>query len=96
MRVRRAIAVVLLIVGAGCARLPYTASVVHEDPRVRVILQRELDRAGYAHPVQVTPADIAAVLRGFSVRDKQRVPLRWFAEEAPPKPLFRADEIALL
>lgn len=82
--------------GAACARLPYTASVVHDDPRVRITLQREVEPAGYAHPLQVTPRDVAALLRGFSVREQQRLPLRWFAEEQPPKPLFRADEIAVL
>ena len=34
------------------------------------------------------------MLKGFSIREQQRLPLRWFAEEVPPKPLFREDEIA--
>jgi len=80
----------------GCARLPYTTTTVHEDARVRVTVQRELDRPAYTQPIQLSQADIASILRGFSVREQQRLPLRWFAEELPPKPLFRADEIMLL
>ena len=30
---------------------------------------------------------------GFSFREKQRLPLRWFAEEVPPKKIFRSDEM---
>jgi len=33
------------------------------------------------------------VLTGFSFREKQRLPLRWFAEEVPPKKIFRSDEM---
>lgn len=80
----------------GCARLPYTTQVLHEDRRIRVTAQRELEPAGYSHPVQLTAEDLARMLRGFSLREAQRLPLRWFAEEAPPTPFFRADEIAVL
>jgi hypothetical protein len=88
-----AIAVALL---PGCARLPYTTQVIHEDRRVVTSLQREVQPAGYTHPVQLSPDDVEAILRGFSIRERQRLPLRWFAEEAPPKPLFREDEILAL
>jgi hypothetical protein len=81
---------------AGCARLPYTTQVVHVDRRVVTSLQREIEPPGYSHPVQLTAQETAAILRGFSIREKQRLPLRWFAEEAPPKPLFREDEILAL
>ena len=85
-----------VLVASGCARLPYTTQVVHQDPRILVSLQREVNPAGYSHPVQLSPGDIGLILRGFSVREKQRLPLRWFAEETPPKKLFREDEILLL
>jgi len=90
------IALALSLVGTGCARLPYTTSIVHEDARVRVTAQREVDRTAYTHPIQLSQVEIASALRGFSVREQQRLPLRWFAEELPPKPLFRSDEIMLL
>ena len=87
---------VLVLIGLGCARIPYTTTVVHEDQRVAVRLQREITPAGYTHPVQITPQQVAAILRGFSLREQQRLPLRWFAEEAPPKKLFREDELQVL
>lgn len=86
----------LALLGLGCARLPYTTTVVHEDQRVSVMLQREVTPAGYAHPVQIAPQQVAAILRGFSLREQQRLPLRWFAEEAPPNKIFREDELQVL
>jgi len=87
---------VLVLIGLGCARIPYTTSVVHEDQRVSVMLQREITPAGYTHPVQIAPQQVAAILRGFSLREPQSLPLRWFAEETPPKQLFREDELQVL
>jgi len=80
----------------GCARLPYTTKVVYEGPLVQVTLQQEVTPAGYSHPVQLSAQEAAAILRGFSLREEQRLPLRWFAEEAPPKTIFREDELILL
>ena len=100
MYVRRQLAAMsvafLVLIGLGCARIPYTTTVVHEDQRVAVTLQREITPTGYSHPVQVTPQQMAAILRGFSLREQQRLPLRWYAEEAPPKTLFREDELQVL
>ena len=87
---------VLVLLGLGCARMPYTTTVVHEDRRVAVMLQREIRPAGYAHPVQITPQQVSAILRGFSLREQQRLPLRWFAEETPPNKIFREDELQVL
>lgn len=87
---------VLVLIGLGCARIPYTTAVVHEDQRVSVMLQREIMPAGYRHPVQFAPQQVAAILRGFSLREQQRLPLRWYAEEAPPNKLFREDELQVL
>lgn len=81
---------------AGCARLPYTTKTVHSDSRVVTTVQREVKARSYTHPVQLTAVDIASVLKGLSVREQQRLPLRWFAEETPPKPVFRDDEIQAL
>lgn len=85
----------LVSVGA-CARLPSTTKVVHEDRRVEVKLQREVTPAGYAHPAQLTAEEVASILRGFSLRPQKNVPMRWFADEVPPKPVFREDEIMAL
>ncbi len=81
---------------ASCARLPYTTKVVHEDARVVVALQQEVEAVAYSHPVQLTPVELMNILQGFSFRPKQRMPLRWFAEENPPKPVFRQDELDAL
>lgn len=80
----------------GCARLPYTTKTIHEDERVVVTVQREVEARTYTHPVQLSGAEVASILRGLSVREQQRLPLRWFAEEAPPKPVFREDELQVL
>lgn len=96
-RVRSALTMLLLCVATtGCARLPYTTKVLHEDPRVMVSVQQEVKPARYTHPVQVTAVEVASLLRGFTLREKQRLPLRWFAEEAPPKRIFREDELQVL
>jgi hypothetical protein len=81
------------VIVEGCARLPYTTTVVHEDRRVMVALQRDPDAASYTHPVRLQPDELTAVLNGFSFREKQRLPLRWFAEEVPAKKIFRSDEM---
>jgi hypothetical protein len=85
-----------ILIGLGCARMPYTTSMVHQDQRVTVMLQREIEQPGYTHPVQIAPQQVATILRGFSLREEQRLPLRWFAEEAPPKKTFREDELDVL
>lgn len=81
---------------SSCARLPYTTKVVHEDPRVVITLQQEVEPAAYSHPTQMSAAELTDILQGFSFRPKQRMPLRWFAEENPPKPVFRQDELEAL
>lgn len=91
----RALCALLIVCGVsmGCARLPYTTQVVHEDRRVVVALQREPHPMPYSHPVQLQGAELSAILSGFSFREKQRLPLRWYAEEVPPKQIFRSDEL---
>ncbi|MCX5723010.1 MAG: hypothetical protein NTX84_00530 [Nitrospirae bacterium] len=91
---------ILLALGSlplwGCARMPYTTTVVYEEQRLSVMLQREVVLSAYAHPAQIAPQQMAAILRGFSLREQQSLPLRWFAEEMPPKKLFRDDELQVL
>lgn len=86
----------LAMMTEGCARLPYTTTVVHEDRRAIVSLQRDPDAKAYSHPVTLQADELTAVLNGFSFREKQRLPLRWFAEEVPPKKMFRSDEMQAL
>lgn len=84
------------LLAASCARLPYTTQTIHEDQWVVIALQKEIGETIYTHPVQLSATDVTAILKGFSLRPRQRLPLRWFAEEVPPTPLFRADELAVL
>ena len=90
------LSVLMMFVLGGCARLPYTKQILLDDPRLRVTIQQEIEGRGFTHPLELSASDIASILRGYSIREKQQLPLRWFAEEMPPKPLFRSDEIALL
>ena len=92
-RIGTAAIVVLTSAAVGCARMPYTTKTVHEDSRVAVDVQHEITPAKYSHPVQLTADQVAAILRNFSLREEQRLPLRWFAEEVPPKPVFREEEL---
>lgn len=92
---RRLMVCLIVIIGtaAGCARMPYTTKIVHEDFRVAVAVQREIAPARYSHPVQLTADQVAAILRNFTLREEQSLPLRWFAEEVSPKPIFREEEL---
>ena len=94
----RAICCLLVVAGlsGGCARLPYTTRTVHEDRRVVVALQREPQPAGYTHPTKLRQEELTSILNAFSFRKKQSLPLRWYAEELPPKPIFRTDELLVL
>jgi len=99
VRLGRCALVIIGTVGlmvTGCARLPYTTKTIQEDERVVVSVQHEVESREYTHPIQLTSSETAALLRGFSIREQQRLPLRWFAEEVPPKPLLREDEVQVL
>lgn len=91
-----AVLILALATADGCARLPVTTRAVHESGRVSVTLQREVAPAAYGHPVRLAAADVAAVLRGISLRREARLPLRWFEQELPPLRAFREDELSIL
>lgn len=80
----------------ACARMPYDTQTVHRDSRAAVVLQQEVEPAQYSHPIRLSADELMSILRGFSIRPQQRLPLRWFAEERPPDRLFREEELALL
>lgn len=95
-RVMPCVLALVVLAGAGCARVPYTTRVIADEARVAVLLQHEVKPAAYSHPLHLTAADLGALLRGLSVREQASLPVRWYAEERPPKPVFREDEIAIL
>jgi hypothetical protein len=90
------VAFTVLAAGGGCARLPFTTATIYESSYTQILLQQEVEPAGYTHPIRFTADQVAALLHGFSLRAEQSVPLRWFAEEQPPQKLLREDEIARL
>lgn len=85
-----------VLLALSCARLPYETTSIRQTERLRVTLQREVEAATYTHPVDLSTSEIEAVLAGYSIRPQPSLPLRWYAEEAPPTRLFRADEIQAL
>ena len=87
---------VTLLTMDGCARLPYVTKVVHEDRLAEVTLQREITPMGYTHPARLNPDEVTSILKGLSLRPQKTVPIRWFGEETPPKPVFREDELRSL
>jgi hypothetical protein len=95
---RRIVLVALIggLIATGCARLPYQTTTLYQGQRAAVVLQQEVEPARYSHPAQFRVHEIEAILRGFSIRAQQRLPLRWFAEERPPDRLFHEDELLVI
>ena len=94
-------AVLLPILGTalfGCARLPETTNTLHEDERVVVKLETDLDAppGTRTNPISISKEQLSKLLRGFSVRLMSRVPIRPFADDAPPRKLFRETELDVL
>lgn len=83
---------------SGCARLPETTRVLHEDDRVVVRFETDLEarRTTYTTPTDLAQEQLVALLRGYSVRADSHAPIRLLADETPPRKLFREMEIAAL
>lgn len=87
---------------AGCA-VPHSLSrTTYEDPANFVRVENdpsvfpELPHSLHNHPVNITPDQMAKILRGFKVRE-HRVRLHvLIAGEAEKEPAFRENEIELL
>lgn len=82
---------------SSCARLPETTRVLHEDDRVVVKLETDLDVPPGTRNEQSTLSreQLTDLLRGFSVRAESQVPIRLLAED-PPRKLFRETELDAL
>jgi hypothetical protein len=93
LSIRKRSVLIGMVALAACARLPYQTTTVYQGQRAAVILQQEVEPARYSHPVQLKAEELAAILRGFSIREAQRLPLRWFSEERPPDQLFHEEEL---
>lgn len=78
----------------GCARIPETTRVLQDDDRVLVAFETDLDAPPRAHTTRtdISTERLTALLRGFSVRPHHAV----FADDTPPKKLFRERELEAL
>ena len=95
------IGVVLSILGTaliGCARMPETTKTVYQDDRVVVKLETDFDGPPGTHTssISMSKEHLTKLLRGYSVRLVARVPIRLFADDAPPRKLFRETELDVL
>lgn len=83
---------------SGCARLPETTRVLHDDDRVVIKLETNFDTptGTYTSPTDISNEQLATLLRGYSVRDNSPIPAPLFADDAPPRKLFREMEVTTL
>ena len=87
----------LCLLAVGCARLPVPMQVIHEDQRLLVSVERVGKAEGYTHPITLSAQDVAAVLTGFSSRERPATGLlRWFGKPAAPEPVFLKGDIQAL
>ncbi len=82
----------------GCARLPETTRVLHDDDRVVVKFETDLDAPAraYTSPTDLSYDQLVVLLRGYSIRDESRMPIPLLAKDAPPRKLFREMELTAL
>ena len=82
----------------GCARLPETTRVIQNDDRVVVRLETVVNVDAYSQGTTLDiPADqLAALLRGFSVRQVSSIPIRYLKDAQPPRKFLQEREIDAL
>jgi hypothetical protein len=101
-RVTRHASLLLVAALAACAVPHVPSRTVYEDPtnfvRVeadhRVLPERPETR--HAHPAMIETDDMAAILRGITVRDRRLKVHVWISGEAAFEPAFTEAEIELL
>ncbi|GKS57952.1 hypothetical protein YTPLAS18_14790 [Nitrospira sp.] len=95
--VRTTIALVGLILAAGCATPaspPHRS--VYESGLNRVLLEPDPDSVSNTHPAALTPTEIGTLLRGIRTWEQRNFIHRWVVGPADRKRAFRDEEIALL
>src|SRR5262245_61952975 len=95
------LALLLSILGTAlisCARLPETTKALYEDDRVVVKFETDPDAPPGTHTsaTNISKEQLTKLLRGFSVRLMSRVPIRFVADDAPTRKLFRESELEAL
>jgi hypothetical protein len=66
--------------------------VIQDDPRLLVTVEREVQPSRYTHPIDLTGEQVGAILREFSIIEKQRVDASW-SPGTRPKRLFSDGEV---
>ena len=93
----RLVLTLFCLLAIGCARLPVPIQVIHEDQHLVIRIEQVAKDEGYTHPIQLTAADMARVLKGMSSRERPSTwPLRLFGKTATPERLFRDEELQAL
>jgi len=93
----RLVLALFCLLAIGCARLPVPIQVIHEDQHLVIRIEQVAKDEGYTHPIQLTAADMARVLKGMSSRERPSTwPLRLFGKTATPERLFRDEELQAL
>lgn len=90
--------IVIETVVIGCARLPETTRVLHDDDRVVTRLETDFNapERTYSNKTELSVEQLTRLLRGYTVRPRSRVPLQAFIDNTPPRKLFRESELDAL
>ena len=95
---------VLLLVGAvtGCALFSTSGRIIHQQGRTTIQLERDPSATGVAasrgnaHPASITPAQVAALLRGVQIRSEQGLVGTILSLAAPAETVFLDEEVTAL
>jgi hypothetical protein len=88
---------VAVVLSAGCVTAPpMRGQVIWETGSDQVRIDPDPGKGRYTHPAQVTPNDMARLLRGVRSGEHRNVIHQLFSGEAKKTRTFRDDEIALL
>ena len=81
----------------GCAsRAPVAAKPILDEGRNSVVIEQDRGNEPNSHPVQLTPAEVATLLRGVRTWERRNFIYRLASGEAPKKRAFRDEEIEQL
>lgn len=82
----------------SCARLPETTRVFHDDERLTVKMETDVDGTAETRttPTDLSPDELRKLLRGFSLRPKSSVPIKALLVDVPPRKFLRERELEAL
>ena len=95
--VRIFVALIGLIVAAGCASKPVPASkAVYQSGLNQVRLEQDPDSTANTHPAALSATEIGTLLRGVRTWERRNIIHRLFAGQADKTRAFRDEEITIL